>query len=859
MTTSRMDMLVQARNQASGVFREVRGDLDQLNSTAKMVSGGMMGIAAAAGVDALANLGKAAFDMGRDAQGVQALKSSFDDLAGSINTTGPALLSALEGVSQGMISQQDLILSANRAVLLGVTDSQAEMEQLMQVAITRGRAMGLSATQAFNDLVTGLGRMSPLILDNLGIVTGGEKVFRDYAAGIGKTAEALTDAEKKQALFNKVLAESQDMMAQGVQGNPFAQMEAQLANFRLNAGATFAPLAGELARSVADALGTLNVALENAETAGYESLGQKWGYVLGEAMGKAAAAAFGNNNKGIVESLVQAQMDAYVELTKIAVAMGDGMQAGDLGTVDPNRQAVIELHRQQFEVVAQMQEKVRLGYIDMKTALADYTAYAQQDPPNTEMMAQLEVNIGNTARAIAPLIASLHEAGTAFSPMTAAAAASATEVERNARAAWDAVSGWKTFEGATQTAGTAQRQVQGDIAAMTAALREQGAAAAVAAGQLQGMYLSAVSALGAAQAAAGFASSQAELKGMEDMWVRQGRDPDDIPFLRQEWMNQENSRLQWQMEAPQREAERIAALNAEWAKNAENVDRTTRATRNWRDTVISALSDAEAGGKQDILPTQRLGLGGGGGGGGGTDEMAQMVDGLRSQVQGVLSGALNVDVGVNPSDFLPREDAVNEDARRLADVMVRGFESPWYEFLSQKFPGMFDGAGDIKEKAAQIMRDFQAGLRPELIDKEAVKEQVKRMILGEASMSALADEIASELAGELGVSLARAQEAVGAVMGVQSGDTSGAGFAVADGFAEATNGEQMVKGMVERMEAAYSRLYQSGVKAGQQWGTGFMSVAESGVAAPLIQLLARLVTPAVVAALDDNSSRTEAE
>ena len=33
----------------------------------------------------------------------------------------------------------------------------------------RGRAMGLSTTQAFGDIVTGIGRMSPLILDNLGI------------------------------------------------------------------------------------------------------------------------------------------------------------------------------------------------------------------------------------------------------------------------------------------------------------------------------------------------------------------------------------------------------------------------------------------------------------------------------------------------------------------------------------------------------------------------------------------------------------------------------------------------------------------------------------------------------------------
>ena len=67
--------------------------------------------------------------------------------------------------------------------------------------------------------------MSPLILDNLGIVTGGQKTFDDYAASIGKVAEALTDAEKKQALINKAiegtapLLEAEGGLARDVAGN----------------------------------------------------------------------------------------------------------------------------------------------------------------------------------------------------------------------------------------------------------------------------------------------------------------------------------------------------------------------------------------------------------------------------------------------------------------------------------------------------------------------------------------------------------------------------------------------------------------------------------------------------------------
>ena len=109
------------------------------------------------------------------------------------------------------------------------------------------------------------------------------------------------------------------------------------------------------------------------------------------------------------------------------------------------------------------------------------------------------------------------------------------------------------------------------------------------------------------------------------------------------------------------------------------------------------------------------------------------------------------------------------------------------------------------------------------------------------------------------MSLAKAKESVGAVMGLQQGEGGGAGSTVADGFAQGTDGESMVSGIVERMEAAYTKLQQSGVKAGQMWGAGFMGVVETGVSLPLIQLLAVLVTPNVLKAIQDNKSKSGAE
>ena len=51
-----------------------------------------------------------------------------------------------------------------------------------------------------------------MILDNLGIVVNSTEANEEYAKSIGKAAYQLTDAEKKQALINKVIADGRKEM-----------------------------------------------------------------------------------------------------------------------------------------------------------------------------------------------------------------------------------------------------------------------------------------------------------------------------------------------------------------------------------------------------------------------------------------------------------------------------------------------------------------------------------------------------------------------------------------------------------------------------------------------------------------------
>jgi hypothetical protein len=260
-----------ANSQVSGASKAMQSALSSVGGEVGKVSASFGGFSAGAiamtgaigAVTAgIVTLGSSLATMANEYVAFDAIKSSLDTLANSVGASGDQIVSSLQKASSGLIAQKDLALAANRAILFGVADTAEEMGQLMEVAIARGRAMGLSATQAFGDLVTGLGRISPMILDNLGIVTGGEAAFDAYAESIGKTVDQLTDAEKKQFLLNKVISSSKDIVAStaGAQVNAAEQMGAAWTDLRVVIGELASPavsaglqaLTGAL-RSVADA------------------------------------------------------------------------------------------------------------------------------------------------------------------------------------------------------------------------------------------------------------------------------------------------------------------------------------------------------------------------------------------------------------------------------------------------------------------------------------------------------------------------------------------------------------------------------------------------------------------------------
>jgi len=114
-----------------------------------------------------------------------------------------AILKAMEEAAEGTIDSTQMILNANRAIVMGIDPEY--LPEMMRIARAAARAMGTDVQYMFESISLGLARQSKLILDNLGIIISAEEVYEEYAKSIGKTASQLTEAEKRQAFFNAAM------------------------------------------------------------------------------------------------------------------------------------------------------------------------------------------------------------------------------------------------------------------------------------------------------------------------------------------------------------------------------------------------------------------------------------------------------------------------------------------------------------------------------------------------------------------------------------------------------------------------------------------------------------------------------
>jgi len=214
-------------------------------STAKRIAralGSITKVALGVGVSAgaaLVGLGAVFLKLAADAAPVPAIAQSFVALGGSIE--------AMRKGSLGLITDVELMKSFNVAASLVSRDFAQKLPDAMlalgKVAASTGQDMGF----LLNSLTTGVGRLSPMILDNLAIQVSLTDAYEDFASANGLVATELSKTEQQAALMAQVMAKLNANTADlpDIAGNASTQlgsMSVMFKNLKTDMGVAFLPV-----------------------------------------------------------------------------------------------------------------------------------------------------------------------------------------------------------------------------------------------------------------------------------------------------------------------------------------------------------------------------------------------------------------------------------------------------------------------------------------------------------------------------------------------------------------------------------------------------------------------------------------
>jgi len=221
--------------------------------------------------------------------------------AARFETMGVVLgrLAANTNYSQKQIEQfavgvqgMGITMTGSREVIARMIQGQMDLTsatRLARVAQDAATIGAVSSSEALERMVYAIQSAQPEMLRALGLNVNFEQSYQRMAAGLNKSVEALTEAEKVQARQNATMQAGVAIAgayesAMGTAGKQLTSMERLVGDLQTKIGAAFLPAFTEGVKGVSQALATINTALES-------DTGQAALEGIGEAFRKAALAS----------------------------------------------------------------------------------------------------------------------------------------------------------------------------------------------------------------------------------------------------------------------------------------------------------------------------------------------------------------------------------------------------------------------------------------------------------------------------------------------------------------------------------------------------------------------------------------
>jgi hypothetical protein len=855
-----------AKDNVTPAAKNAGSALQQFDNVAGQVAGGLGGLdsalalgGAALGLAGVVQLTQALYSLADAGAGFSELQGASEALGTSFGVNAKYMQYSMREAAEGTISDSALMLAANRAIVTGVTKNADTMAQLVSEAKARGDAFGLSSAQAFDTLITGIGNAAPRMLKQLGYTIDLTEANEAYAASIGTTADALSEQQQRAAVLSAVMAQAGQIPGTDSAADSFERLGVSVERAKLSLGALIAPSLVPAIDAVSNAVDELARRLQGLPGGLQESLGiatnqlQDWQNRLGAAEQQNAGVSdflFGTKSAGTFGPQIEAANEQIAAMTALKNTVELVGQAYDMGTADAGRFA-----------------------------------------SETNALAQAAAANGGLTKEQAAQVFAL-----------------------NAEVA-NAIRGMGEMSGAENALG-------GAIASTNPAIDEQ-------AGKLKGLWIAAAGALGATAAFKGYQDGLKDATADTLLFQQLGRTGislpppefrqaeeladakrqiDEITKLANEPITLELAIESTATAAAQKayadaikaSGDTTAASQQATAAAAATTDEVTRQVEAWQDAGYTTAQITNF-----LLPGMRSQLTAANDG---VSEMAKRFEEVKSKVGSVIQeaqklpsfkahqlfnaeelkargltgdSAVSVDDAINGSASRP--DAINENARRLMAIATEGISGQeWLEEFKREVPEVFkelETSTDIRGTAFRMLQEFEAGLRPELLDRGMIKDRVKAMIIGDQNAAALAQEIAQEIATEMGISLQQAMAATNTALGTGTGEGAGgsnvqapdmtpqgtlAGESLRVGMVAGFNASGLTVEIVAKIDAEFSNpksidaIKKSGGTVGAVWGSGFLATVGTNIPPGLYDVLVGGLVPLIVAAIGANATRTGA-
>lgn len=173
----------------------------------------------------------ALFGVLQRAAAVQQLEQGLTAIGQAGGIAMKSLSNGLKEATGNAIALEEAMRSTS--MVIGAGFDSSTLERLGTVARNASIALGRDTADSLARLTRGAVKLEPELLDELGIMVRLDEATQEYAKGIGKTANALTSFEKRQAFMNAVLEEGEKKykaLNDGVETNPYDQLAAAFAD-----------------------------------------------------------------------------------------------------------------------------------------------------------------------------------------------------------------------------------------------------------------------------------------------------------------------------------------------------------------------------------------------------------------------------------------------------------------------------------------------------------------------------------------------------------------------------------------------------------------------------------------------------